>query len=139
MTGWNNPLSKAEMDAMRDAEGVRRTLRAFRPGGRNERNVRERFWPRFRAIARHVPFAQDVLAAFFCATDPRTPLRVRAILFAALVYFLWPGSAIPRFAIAIGLLDEAAVLLMTVRTLGGAIKPEHYEKARAVLHAREAA
>lgn len=117
---WNRPLTKQEMDAIRHATG-------------NEKKVREGFWQKFRRIARHVPFAEDILAAYYCATDPRTSFRVRAMLFAALVYFFWPTNIIPRVAIAVGLFDEAAVLLMTVRTVGGAIKPEHRERARATL------
>lgn len=117
---WNKPLTKAEMEAIRNAAG-------------NEKRVRDGFWEKFRRIARHVPFAEDILAAYYCATDTGTSFRVRAMLFAALVYFLWPTNIIPRVAIAIGLFDEAAVLLVTIRTLGGAIKPEHREKARATL------
>ncbi len=127
MAGFWGPLTKEEMDAMRRAEGV--DPRA----ARSEHRVREGFWRRFMRVARHIPFAEDVLAAFYCATDPTTPFQVRAVLFAALAYFLWPSSFIPRLAIAAGLLDEAAVLVVTLRTLGGAIKPHHREKARATL------
>jgi len=130
MSDWNRPLTKAEMDAIRVASGG---IRGEHQDARNEQKVRENFWSKFRRVAQHIPFAEDVLGAFFCATDPATPLRVRAVLFAALVYFLWPSSFIPRLAIAAGLFDEAAVLLVTVRTLGGAIRPQHRERARAVL------
>jgi uncharacterized membrane protein YkvA (DUF1232 family) len=125
---WNRPLTRAEMDAIRLAAGVEPRA------ARNERKVRANFWARFTKIARHIPFAEDVLAAFYCATDPKTPVSVRAVLFAALVYFLWPSSFIPRLAISLGLIDEAAVLLVTIRTLGGAIKPEHRADAHATLH-----
>src|SRR5579871_4194483 len=97
---WNRPLTKAEMEAMRRAAGI--DPRA----SRYEHKVRQGFWPRFRRIAGRVPFAEDVLAAFLCATDSRTPFRVRATLFAALVYFLWPSNIVPRLAIAVGLFDE---------------------------------
>jgi uncharacterized membrane protein YkvA (DUF1232 family) len=125
---WNRPLTKAEMDAIRRAAGVEPSA------SRNERKVRANFWARFAKVARHIPFAEDVLAAFYCATDTKTPLQVRAVLFAALVYFLWPSSLIPRLALTIGLLDETAVLLATIRTLGGAIRPEHRAHAHATLH-----
>src|SRR5882724_2163012 len=114
------PLTKAEMAAIRAATAE--------PGEtRHERRVRAEFWTRFWALAKHLPFAEDVLAAFYCATDPQTPLRVKAMLFAALVYVLWPANVVPRVAIALGLFDEAAVLLVTLRSFGHAIKPEHRE------------
>lgn len=127
MADWERPLTKSEMDAIR---GVLADPARHR---RNEQRVRDGFWQRFRRIAGHIPFAVDVLAAFYCATDPNTSFRVRAILFAALVGFLWPSSFIPRLAFAVGILDEAAMLMIFVRTLGGAIKPEHYAHAREVL------
>jgi uncharacterized membrane protein YkvA (DUF1232 family) len=124
---WNRPLTKAEMAAIRAA--------AAEPGESAERRIRSQFWVRFRRIARHVPYAEDVLAAFYCATDPLTPLRVKAVLFAGLAYLLWPTNLVPRVAIALGVIDEAAVLLVTVRSFGQAIKPEHRARAREVLAA----
>ena len=125
---WNRPLTKAEMAAVRAA--------AAEPGeSAAERRIRSQFWPRFKRIARHVPYAEDVLAAFYCATDPLTPLRVKAVLFAGLAYLLWPTNLVPRVAIALGVIDEAAVLLVTVRSFGQAIKPEHRVRARELLAA----
>jgi uncharacterized membrane protein YkvA (DUF1232 family) len=123
---WNRPLTKAEMAAIRAA--------AAEPGeGADERRIRSQFWPRFTRIARHVPYTEDVLAAFYCATDPLTPLRIKAVLFAGLAYLLWPATLVPRVAIALGAIDEAAVLLVAVRSLGQAIKPEHRAQARQAL------
>ena len=62
--------------------------------GRAER-VRRRFWTTFRKAARYIPFADDLVAAYYCALDPATPHRVRAVLLGALAYFILPFDAVP--------------------------------------------
>src|SRR5690349_1222537 len=42
--------------------------------------VRKRFWPVLRRAFRQVPFSRDLVAAYYCALDRRTPTRVRGIL-----------------------------------------------------------
>src|SRR5690606_22639230 len=64
---------------------------------RRERSVRARFWATARRAARHVPFMDEVVAAYYCALDQRTPARVRATLLAALAYFVLPFDVVPDF------------------------------------------
>ena len=66
----------------------------FRARNEAER-IRENFWRTAKKAARHVPFMEDVVAAYYCALDKETPLRVKGILFAALGYFVLPADAIP--------------------------------------------
>jgi uncharacterized membrane protein YkvA (DUF1232 family) len=99
---------------------------------RTER-VRQGFWKKFRATARHIPFAEDVAAAYFCAFDNRTPLKVRATLIGALAYFILPVDAVPDFIIGFGFADDATVLMTALTLLRGHVKPVHYEAARRVL------
>ena len=101
--------------------------------GRNERIVRKHFWKRFLSIARRIPFAEDIAAAYFCAIDPTTPGRVTGLLLAALAYFLLPWDIIPSLFVAIGLAGDAAVLVGTIRMVSQHIKPRHYKRAREVL------
>ncbi len=49
---------------------------------RQEREVRSKFWPTFRRAVGYVPFSRDLVAAYYCAMDPKTPRRVRGILLA---------------------------------------------------------
>ena len=42
---------------------------------RDERRVRGQFWDKLRRVASRIPFAQDAVAAYFCAIDPQTPFR----------------------------------------------------------------
>ena len=57
----------------------------------------ESFWRTARKAARHVPFMEDVVAAYYCALDKETPLRAKGILLAALGYFVLPTDSIPEF------------------------------------------
>jgi uncharacterized membrane protein YkvA (DUF1232 family) len=100
---------------------------------RNERIVKRYFWKRFLRVAGRIPFAEDILAAYFCALDPTTPGRVRGILLAALAYFVLPFDIIPTFFIAIGLMGDAAVIAGAIRMVSRHIKPRHYKRARQVL------
>ena len=43
-----------------------------------------------RRVAAQLPFAEDLLAAYYCAFDRETPLQVKAALIGALAYFVLP-------------------------------------------------
>lgn len=95
--------------------------------------VREEFWPKMKAVAAKIPFAEDALAAYYCALDRETPLRVRGALLAALAYFVMPLDFLPDVLPALGFTDDAAVLMMAFQLISSHIKPEHREAARAAL------
>ncbi len=60
-----------------------------------ERKVRRDFWAKLKLFAGSVPFVEDVVAAYYCALDPATPMRVRGMLLAALAYFILPFDPSP--------------------------------------------
>jgi uncharacterized membrane protein YkvA (DUF1232 family) len=64
----------------------------------DERIVQDGFWQKARKTLGRVPFSEDAVAAFYCATDAATPMPVRATLFGALAYFVLPIDAIPDMA-----------------------------------------
>lgn len=99
---------------------------------RSER-VRKRFWSTFRKAARYIPFAEDLVAAYYCALDPKTPHSVRAILLAALAYFILPFDIIPDFIVGLGYTDDATVLLAAISMVRSHITPIHREAARRAL------
>ena len=101
--------------------------------GRREDRVRARFWGTFRKAARYVPFAEDLVAAYYCALDPATPNRVRAVLLGALAYFILPLDAIPDFIAGIGFTDDVTVLLAAIAMVGTHIKPAHRAAAKRAL------
>ena len=99
---------------------------------RSER-VKSRFWSTFRKAARQIPFAEDLVAAYYCALDPATPGSVRATLLGALAYFILPFDIIPDFIAGLGFTDDATVLLAAIGMVRAHITPVHREAARRVL------
>ena len=100
---------------------------------KNERIVERRFWRKLLAVAGRIPFADDLAAAYFCAIDPQTPTRVKAVLIAALAYFVIPTDLIPDFVAGLGFTDDAAVLAAAMTLVSGSVKPRHRAQARAAL------
>jgi uncharacterized membrane protein YkvA (DUF1232 family) len=100
---------------------------------REEARVRREFWPKFRRFAAKLPFAEDLLAAYFCAFDRSTPRHVQIVLIGALAYFILPFDFIPDMLPAMGFTDDAAVLATAIRMVATHIGPSHYEAARRVL------
>jgi uncharacterized membrane protein YkvA (DUF1232 family) len=99
----------------------------------DERLVRERFWSKLRASVTRIPFAEDAVAGFYCATDSSTPTKSKAILLGALAYFVMPVDAVPDFLALLGFTDDAAVLMAAVQTVRANLRPGHYDRARKTL------
>ena len=114
------PFTKAEMEAIREET-------------RDEEGLKRRFWAKLKRVAGKIPFAEDLVAAFFCATDPSTPRRVKLILFGAIAYFVFPADAISDFLPLLGFADDAAVLAAAITQVAGSITEEHRGKAREAL------
>lgn len=108
-------------------------MAALRRAARDETSVTRGFWAALKRVARHLPFAEDLVAAFYCATDPTTPRRVRLILLGALGYFILPTDAISDFLPLVGFTDDAAVLAAALAVVSTSITGEHRTRARAVL------
>jgi uncharacterized membrane protein YkvA (DUF1232 family) len=98
--------------------------------------VRSRFWPKVRRTLGRVPFMERAIAAYYAAVDPATPPVAKAVLMAALAYFVMPADMIPDVIAGLGFTDDAAVLMMAVKTLAPHIKSSHVERARAFLAER---
>jgi len=88
------------------------------------------FWDKLRQTLGRIPFVEDVLAAYFCATDKATPLYVRAVLMGALAYFIVPLDVIPDFIVGLGFTDDASVLAAAMAAVHTALKPAHRDAAR---------
>lgn len=100
---------------------------------KDEKRVRESFWRKVRRTVGKVPFTEDAVAAFCCATDASTPLPIRATLFGALAYFVLPFDVIPDFIAGLGYSDDAAVLLAAITAASTHITETHRQKAKAWL------
>jgi|GEM_PF-1621828 len=77
-----------------------------------------------------ITFATQATAMYYALRDPKTPLKVRALIGAALAYFIMPFDLIPDWIVGIGFTDDLAVVMMVLRKLAGSITEEHYELAR---------
>ena len=106
---------------------------AARDAAADERVVRAGFWRKLPRHAGKLPFAEDLLAVYYCAFDRETPLQVRAVLLGALAYFVMPFDAVPDVVPMLGFTDDAAMLAAAMKLVIDAIRPEHREAARAKL------
>lgn len=97
--------------------------------------VQRRFWAKARRTLGRIPFSADLFAAYYCATDPATPRQVKAVLVAALTYFIVPTDMIPDFIAGLGYTDDAAVLMAALRAVRNHVKSAHTERAKRALSA----
>ena len=95
--------------------------------------VRRKFWLKIKRVAAKLPFAEDLLAAYYCAFDRETPRHVQVALLGAIAYFVLPLDFMPDVLPVLGFTDDAAVLATAIRTVASNIRPDHREAARAAL------
>ncbi len=81
-------------------------------GMSDQQIVQDGFWTKARRTLGRIPFTEDAVAAFYCATDSATPMPVRATL------------------VGLGYTDDAAVLLTAFTTCKTYINDDHRAKAR---------
>jgi uncharacterized membrane protein YkvA (DUF1232 family) len=96
----------------------------------NEERVARGFWPKLRKLAGRLPFAADLVAVYYCARDPETPAAAKAMLMAALAYFVLPFDAVPDVLAGIGYTDDAAVIAAVLMLVGRHVTPSHRAAAR---------
>jgi uncharacterized membrane protein YkvA (DUF1232 family) len=101
-------------------------------GSESER-VRRAFWPKLRKVASSLPFAEDLLAAYYCAFDRDTPRHVQMTLIGAIGYFVLPVDAMPDVLPLLGFTDDATVLAGAVRLVVAHITPAHRDAARSTI------
>jgi uncharacterized membrane protein YkvA (DUF1232 family) len=108
----------------------------FEPADRlaqDRESVRKRFWSKLKQVAARLPFAEDLLAAYYCAFDKETPRHVQVALMGAVAYFILPFDFIPDMMPVLGFTDDAAVLATAIRLVASHITDDHREAARAAL------
>ena len=108
----------------------------FEPADRlaqDRESVRRRFWTKLKRVAAKLPFAEDLLAAYYCAFDKQTPRHVQAALLGAIAYFVLPFDFVSDVLPVLGFTDDAAVLATAIRMVSSYITSEHRDAARAAL------
>ena len=108
----------------------------FEPADRlaeDRESLRRRFWLKLKRVVAKLPFAEDLLVAYYCAFDKETPRHVQAALLGAIAYFILPFDFIPDMLPVLGFTDDAAVLATAIRLVANHITEDHREAARAAL------
>ncbi len=115
---------------LREAALGRLSLASF---AERERKVRAGFWEKLKRVASRIPFAEDLVAAYYCALDTNTPIRVRGMLLAALAYFIMPADLIPDIILGLGFADDMALLTAVIGMVASHITPTHRAAAARAL------
>ena len=100
---------------------------------KDRESVRRRFWSKLKRVAARLPFAEDLLAAYYCAFDKETPRHVQAALLGAVAYFILPFDFVPDMLPVLGFTDDAAVLATAIRLVSTHITSDHRDAARTAL------
>ena len=125
MIAWN------DASALRQAAlGRELRLSTF---AKYEQRVRRDFWAKLKRFAGNLPFVEDAVAAYFCALDPATPMRVRGMLLATLAYFILPVDIVPDIILGLGFVDDAALLTAVIGMVATNITPTHRAAAARAL------
>src|SRR5882762_2224754 len=96
-------------------------------------SVRRRYWIKFKRVVAKLPFAEDLLAAYYFAFDRETPRHVQLALLGAIAYFILPFDFVPDMLPVLGFTDDAAVLATAIRMVSSHITSDHREAARTAL------
>ena len=116
------------IDSITDASQISNDKREKR-----EQRVRRSFWGKLRRVISRVPFAEELITAYYIAMDPQTPQHVRIMLISALLYFIVPVDLVPDFIVCFGFTDDAAILAAVIKKVADHIKPVHCIAARDTL------
>ena len=125
MVAWNDAS-----ELRRAALGRQISLAAF---AERERRVRRDFWAKLKRFAAMVPFVEDLVAAYYCALDPATPMRVRGMLLAAIAYFILPVDLVPDMIAGLGFTDDITLLTAVIGMVASNITPVHRAAAARAL------
>ena len=105
-------------------------LGAFDFGGRREEDIKkdvkyveENLWAKIERVGKKISFAKDALALFYYMKDPLVSWYRKAIVAAALIYFISPIDTIPDLAPLFGYLDDLGVITALIKFLGSELIP----------------
>ena len=91
--------------------------------------VDENLWGKLEKSGKRVSFAKDILALYRYMKDPLVKWFRKAIVVAALIYFIVPIDTIPDITPLFGYLDDLGVITALLKYLGSELMdyyPEGY-------------
>jgi uncharacterized membrane protein YkvA (DUF1232 family) len=87
------------------------------------RMIGEGFEKKMAAVGEKLRFAQDLLALYRYFMDARVAWQRKAVVVAAIVYFISPLDAIPDLAPFVGYLDDFGVIMAVTKYLSTELEP----------------
>lgn len=116
-------------------------LGAFDVGGKREKKfnqteddveyIEQNLWSKLERVGKKISFAKDIFALYKYMKDPFIAWYRKAIVVAALVYFISPVDTIPDIAPLIGYLDDLGVITALIKYLGSELIPYYDKEFRA--------
>jgi uncharacterized membrane protein YkvA (DUF1232 family) len=88
--------------------------------------VEENLWYKLEKAGKKISFAKDIMALFAYLKDSFVSWHRKAIVIAALIYFISPIDTIPDVAPLFGYLDDLGVITALLKFLGSELIP-YYE------------
>jgi len=88
--------------------------------------VAENLWYKLEKVGKKISFAKDIMALFSYMQDSFVSWHRKAIVIAALIYFISPIDTIPDVAPLFGYLDDLGVITALLKFLGSELTP-YYE------------
>jgi len=92
--------------------------------------VDENLWGKLEKSGKRISFAKDILALYSYMKDPSVKWYRKAIIVAALIYFIVPIDTIPDMTPLFGYLDDLGVIAALLKYLGSELIPYYPEGYR---------
>jgi uncharacterized membrane protein YkvA (DUF1232 family) len=92
--------------------------------------VEENLATKLQRSGKKISFAKDILALFNYMKDPFVSWHRKAIVVAAIIYFIVPVDAVPDITPLIGYLDDLGVIAALLKFLGSEILPYYKPEYR---------
>ena len=92
--------------------------------------VDENLWGKLEKSGKRISFAKDILALYRYMKDPLVKWFRKAIVVAALIYFIVPIDTIPDLTPFFGYLDDLGVITALLKYLGSELVPYYSEGYR---------
>lgn len=87
------------------------------------RLVNEKLPEKIQRAKSKIKFVEDIIALYRYLLDSDIKWYRKAIILAALLYFITPIDSMPDFAPLVGYLDDLGVITAAIKFLGSEIKP----------------
>lgn len=92
--------------------------------------VDENLWGKLEKSGKKISFAKDILALYNYMKDPFVKWYRKAIVVAAIIYFIVPLDTIPDITPLFGYLDDLGVIAALLKYLGSELIPYYPEGYR---------